>query len=142
MVDLLVQTHPTKGRGVYANERLSPGLYVIHYPGALLEGQDEISKRNQLYDSTGQGSFMVSFTFQSKKFCLDATDCPDSPSNMGRLINCSSKNFNLQPITHLIDGKPAVFFKTLTTIDKGIELLWDYNLNRTEQKDHPWYTSS
>ena len=66
---------------------------------------------------------MFFFQHNNESFCIDATQ---ESSRLGRLINHSRKNANLQPVALEFQGKATLVFLAARNIPAGAELLYDY----------------
>ena len=122
---LLVKETAQMGRGVFANRVIEHGEWVVLYGGELL-GEEEADGRVLERGETG-----YDFWFQEgrsgKWFCQDASSETGHP---GRLINHSSRKFNL--VAKMIPGMMKLAFKSAKKINVGEELFFDYNDTRRD----------
>ena len=123
---------PGKGRGVIAKRNISKGNYICEYIGDLMTG--EIGRMMEKeHERNGDLSCTLYFNYKSEQFAIDATS---ESSKMGRLINHSKKFPNSAPkVWELSFGDPRVIFEAARDIQKGEEILYDYNDRRKHVRD-------
>ena len=69
-------------------------------------------------------------------FSLDATK---DDGRLGRTMNHSKKNPNMEPKILVVDEKPRMFLVASTNINPGTELVWDYgDRNKLSLKTFIW----
>lgn len=137
---LKIKTTEEKGRGVYANEPIGKGSFVVEYAGDLVS-MDEGVKREEDYSEDHRiGSYIFFFNFKGKRFCLDATA---ESGRYGRLLNHSRLKPNCK--TRLVEypeGKPRLIIEAKRDIVTDEELLYDYGDRSAKAlKAHPWLKS-
>ncbi|XP_073716735.1 lysine methyltransferase 5Ab [Misgurnus anguillicaudatus] len=124
-----------KGRGVFAERAFPRGQFVVEYHGDLLEIADAKEKESQYAQDPDTGCYMFYFRHIDKTYCVDATK---ETSRLGRLIN-HSKNGNLQPKLHEINGVPHLILLASRDIKVDEELLYDYgDRSKEATAAHPW----
>lgn len=141
--NLVVQPAGQKGYGAFAGEDIEKNAVVCEYVGKLIS-EDDIDKSVRkkfppnIEDWTTSKSCFAFFfkTMDGKSWCIDAADA-DGP---GRMINHSSKNFNLRPCVNESEkSHPRLFFKASRDIKSGEELCYDYGeRDKSIVDDHPW----
>ncbi len=115
---------PGRGRCVYAAGFIPKGAFVAEYAGQLIT-QKEATRREGLYASEGLGSYMFFFEHAGQGHCVDAT-AERREYGVGRLINHSRKNPNLNPRKVVVDGVPRIALMAKRNITYGEELAYDY----------------
>ena len=82
------------------------------------------------------GSFLLSFKFEGKKYWCDAT--PET-EDLGRLINHGIKDANTKVKPMRINGKIRLVIEAIKQIEPNEELLYDYGERDPEVlKSNPW----
>ena len=152
---------PEKGKGVVTLVSVEKDDLICEYCGDLVTHQ-EAEQREEKYleknsDSEYQG-YMFFFNYSGNKFwyvymynihklimisllsySIDAT--VDNKNRPGRFIN-HSKQYNIKPKLVVVDDKPRILFFATRDIDKGEELLYDYNDRSKEAMlAHPWLST-
>ena len=122
---LHVQSFEEKGRGVIATRTIPKDSFVCEYAGELLS-KLEGTRRMESYALEAKGNYMFFFQHNNESFCIDATQ---ESSRLGRLINHSRKNANLQPVALEFQGKATLVFLAGRNIPAGAELLYNYGEN-------------
>ena len=122
---LQVQSFEEKGRGVIATRTILKDSFVCEYAGDLLS-KLEGTQRMKGYALEGKGNYMFFFQHNNESFCIDATQ---ESSRLGRLINHSRKNANLEPVALEFQGKATLVFLAARNIPAGAELLYNYGEN-------------
>ncbi|GAB1599099.1 N-lysine methyltransferase KMT5A-A-like [Argonauta hians] len=124
-----------KGRGVIATRSFKKGEFVVEYAGDLLS-YPAAKDRERIYASDpGFGCYMYYFVYNSKHYCVDATD---ESGRLGRLIN-HSRSGNCQTKLVGIKGRPYLILVASRNIDEGEELLYDYgDRSKASLAAHPW----
>ena len=112
-----------KGRGIFTTRSFSHKECIVEYTGELL-AWEAAKVREEQYDLDPEkfGSFMYFFSFQNKKFCIDATE---EDNSLGRLVNHSVSG-NMKSKLLNIDEKPVLVLYASREISTGEELLYDY----------------
>ena len=105
---LAVQSFEGKGRGVVATRMIPKESFVCEYAGDLLS-KLEGTQRMKGYALEGKGNYMFFFQHNNESFCIDATQ---ESSRLGRLINHSRKNANLEPVALEFQGKATLVFSS------------------------------
>ncbi|XP_037338345.2 lysine methyltransferase 5Ab isoform X1 [Pungitius pungitius] len=124
-----------KGRGIFASKLFKRGEFVVEYHGDLLELSEAKIREAQYTQDPQKGCYMYYFQYQSKTYCVDATE---ETSRLGRLLN-HSKTGNCQTRLHAIDGSPHLILVASRDIDAEEELLYDYgDRSRASVQAHPW----
>ncbi|KAA0716382.1 N-lysine methyltransferase KMT5A-A [Triplophysa tibetana] len=124
-----------KGRGVFADRAFQRGQFVVEYHGDLLEIEDAKEKESQYAQDPTTGCYMFYYRYLDKSYCVDATK---ETSRLGRLIN-HSKNGNLQPKIHDMNGVPHLIFLASRDLKVDEELLYDYgDRSKEATAAHPW----
>ncbi|XP_068560060.1 lysine methyltransferase 5Ab [Cebidichthys violaceus] len=124
-----------KGRGIFAAKIFKKGEFVVEYHGDLLELAEAKIREAQYTQDPQKGCYMYYFQYQSKTYCVDATE---ETSRLGRLIN-HSKAGNCQTRLHAIDGTPHLILVASRDIDAEEELLYDYgDRSKASVLAHPW----
>ncbi|KAF1389186.1 hypothetical protein PFLUV_G00070830 [Perca fluviatilis] len=124
-----------KGRGIFAVKRFKKGEFVVEYHGDLLELAEAKIKEAQYALDPKKGCYMYYFQYQSKTYCVDATE---ETSRLGRLIN-HSKTGNCQTRLHPISGTPHLILVASRDIEAEEELLYDYgDRSKASVLAHPW----
>ena len=117
------------GRGVYATTFIPKETKIIEYVGELID-KDESEKRgvSQQAKAVRTGDAAVYIFTLSKRFDIDG----DVPWNTARLINHSCAP-NCEA---WIEGR-KIFIHSLTDINAGDELTFDYGFDVDCYEDHP-----
>lgn len=117
------------GRGVYATTFIPQETKIIEYVGELVD-KDESGKRgiSQHAKSLETGDAAVYIFTLSRKYDIDG----NVPWNTARLINHSCKP-NCEA---WIEGR-KIFIHSLTKIEAGEELTFDYGFDVDCYEDHP-----
>ena len=133
---LKVKVTPKKGRGIFAGKGFRKGDFVCEYAGELIE-LDEAKERELEYEKDPEiGSYMYFFEYKSKKYCIDATEETD---RLGRLLNHSKTESNVNSKIFAIDDVPHIILRASVNIARGEELLYDYGDRRRRiVDDHSW----
>ena len=128
------QAGKKKGRGVRATQQFSKNSVITEYKGKILEdkeGKEKYKKYTEL-----DGSFLLSFKFEGKKYWCDAT--PET-EDLGRLINHGIKDANTKVKPMRINGKIRLVIEAIKQIEPNEELLYDYGERDPEVlKSNPW----
>ncbi|XP_042344657.1 lysine methyltransferase 5Ab isoform X2 [Plectropomus leopardus] len=124
-----------KGRGIFAISGFKKGDFVVEYHGDLLELSEAKIREAQYAQDPQKGCYMYYFQYQSKTYCVDATE---ESGRLGRLIN-HSKNGNCHTRLHPIDGTPHLILVASRDIEAEEELLYDYgDRSKASVLAHPW----
>jgi len=133
---LRVDDIPMKGRGVVADKNFRRGEFVIEYDGDLIDCDKAKQRETEYRSNPSVGCYMYYFTFQNRKYCVDATS---ESGKLGRLINHSTKTPNLTTRLFPIGDRPHLIFIAARDIDAGEELMYDYGDRSKEATEaHPW----
>lgn len=136
---LRVDEMPMKGRGVVADKNFVRGEFVIEYDGDLISFDKAKKRECEYLLNPAVGCYMYFFTFQNRKYCVDATS---ESGKLGRLINHSTKTPNLTTRLFPIGDRPHLIFVAARDIDAGEELMYDYgDRSREATEAHPWLKS-
>ena len=125
-----------KGRSVFAKRSFGLGEIVAEYKGEFISPEQFKDKAEEA-ESSGN-CFFFEFLFRGKKYAIDARQ---EDETKGRLINHSKKFPNVKPIVDscLKKGNPVLFFKAIREVEKGTELLYDYQERRKAViQKYPW----
>ncbi|KAL6114142.1 kmt5a [Pungitius sinensis] len=124
-----------KGRGIFASKMFKRGEFVVEYHGDLLELAEAKIREAQYTQDPQKGCYMYYFQYQSKTYCVDATE---ETSRLGRLLN-HSKTGNCQTRLHAINGTPHLILVASRDIEAEEELLYDYgDRSKASVQAHPW----
>ncbi|CAD6190289.1 unnamed protein product [Caenorhabditis auriculariae] len=131
-----VYKDPLKGRGIRAGRNFEKGDFVVEYKGEMLEYSAAKTLEEKYANDSSIGSYMYFFTYNNKKWCIDATK--ESPYK-GRLINHSMLRPNLRTKVVEFDGKHHLILVAKRNIEIDEELLYDYG-DRTAATiaKNPW----
>jgi hypothetical protein len=120
---LVVAVIAGKGRGVEASRPISRGEFVVEYSGELVDaGTGHAMEVTYSMDMT-KGSYSYYFTFNSTKYCVDATA---ESGRFGRLLNHSKKHPTCVPEVVEVAGIPRLIFLAKHDIKAGQEITFDY----------------
>ena len=123
------------GRGVRATVDIPQNMFIAEYEANILT-PDQAEERERRHQIEGENLYMLDASYDNRRVIFDATYRSDS---IARLINHSKKNANLllrKPIE--IKGKLRIGFIAKKNIQKGEQLLFDYDLasySKTELPD-------
>ena len=125
-----------KGRGVEASRPFSKGDFVVEYAGEVMDaGSGHAMEATYSMDMT-KGSYSYYFPFNSKNFCLDATE---ESGRYGRLLNHSRKHPTCVPKVVEVAGTPRLIFLAKHNIKAGQEITFDYGDRSKKSLAHfPW----
>ena len=103
------------------------------YVGDLITAK-RAKEREADYEKQKKGVFLYFFSYMDKKYCIDATK---ETSHLGRLINHSKANANLQAkiIPDKATGNPMVILVASKPIEVGQDLSYDYGERRKNVLD-------
>jgi [histone H4]-lysine20 N-methyltransferase SETD8 len=125
-----------KGRGVITSRKFKRGEFVVEYCGDLVDELGSRARETELDVAKRLDSFMFYFTFQKRRWCIDATI---ESGHLGRLINHSKCASNLLPEIVEINGTPHIALIAKQDIEPGSELLYDYGDRRAAViQTNPW----
>ena len=92
--------------------------------------------REERYEKSRKGSYILFFKHDSRKLAIDATTEDDT---YGCLINHSSSSPNVAMKVVTVDRKPHVVFVALRNIPIGQEIQYDYGETRKAVlEENPW----
>ncbi|XP_065186468.1 N-lysine methyltransferase KMT5A-A-like [Sycon ciliatum] len=126
-----------KGRAVRAVRPFKRGEFICEYSGELLTHKQGI-ERERMYNEHPEryGSYMYFFQFKDVSYCLD---CTQDNGRLGRLLNHSRRNQNVQTLSIGVQGRACLIFKALRDIEVGEELCYDYGDRNPLNIDRfPW----
>lgn len=131
---------PYKGRGICATNWFKKGDFVLRYSGELISRKEGL-KRDALLEEQGSAdSFLYFFSFDSQRFCIDATV---DDGTWGRLVNHSRLRPNCRVISLRVKKTPVLALVALRDIVPGEELLYDYGESRPEKTlESDWIKNS
>lgn len=126
-----------KGRGIFANQDLRKGDFVVEYAGDLMSLEEGKEKEAEYSEDAEIGSYIYFFCFKGKRYCIDATG---ESGRYGRLLNHSKVRANCK--TRLVEepeGHPRLIIEAKCDVTKDTELLYDYG-DRSQKAliAHPW----
>lgn len=125
-----------KGKfSVYAVANIKKGEFICEYSGELVLESIARYRLEKVYKRS-EGSFILYFKWNSRRFCIDATK---PSSRLGRLINHSRSRPNCALKIFLYDGKPRVILVATKSIKPDSEILFDYGeRDRSIIESNPW----
>ncbi len=117
----LIEVRPSKiqGLGVFASQRIPSGTRIIEYLGERISPA-EADRRYD--DDASEHPHVLLFTVDSRTV-IDAA----VGGNDARFINHSC-----EPNCIAVNQKKHIYIESLRDIDPGEELLYDYNLTRSD----------
>ena len=123
--EMEIRQIPGKGRGVFANERVSAGTYVAEYKTTKVYEQAKRAEYEEMYAMNGEPCMVLEVQTPQGWKCLDATR---KIGTVGRLFNHTPHGrATLKPHKPLlVKGKWRVGFLATRNILPGTELTWDY----------------
>ncbi|XP_061193714.1 uncharacterized protein LOC133201942 [Saccostrea echinata] len=121
---------PIIGKGLYAEKAYLQGEFIVEYAGDLISRKEGIRRENTYPAS--KGSYIYFFVWDSKKYCLDATES----SRRGRFANDAGpddvhQNATMKCVSS--KGKPHLALFAKRKIKIGEEIRYDYGV-----PDLPW----
>ena len=119
---LAVQSFEGKGRGVVATRMIPKESFVCEYAGDLVSKNEGV-ERMRGYAMEQKGNYMYFFQHNNVSFCIDATE---ESGRLGRLINHSKKDANLETVALTFKGRATLVFLAAQNISAGAELLYNY----------------
>ena len=103
--------------------------------GDLITKKEALA-REKIYNSEQRGGYLFLFTWNGKKYCIDATA---EDGNFGRLLNHSRDSANAEIRITGLDNTPALYFVAIKDISAGTEIVFDYGERRPDVlRDYPW----
>ncbi|XP_070550916.1 N-lysine methyltransferase KMT5A-A-like, partial [Ptychodera flava] len=119
-----------KGKGVFAVRNFKKGDYLMWYDGERLTGK-EAAEREDVYDRTGDGSYMYFFKEKGKQVVIDAT----RTDTIARYINDEHKkpNCTVKKIADMTGTEHLCLF-AIRDIHVNDEIHYNYG----EGLDLPW----
>ncbi|CAI5444659.1 unnamed protein product [Caenorhabditis angaria] len=137
---LEIYTDPIKGRGIRAGRIFNKGDFVVEYKGDMMDYSVAKQLEEEYSNDEKIGSYMYFFTWNNKKWCIDATK---ESKYKGRLINHSVLRPNLKTKVVEFDGSHHLILVAKRTIEEGEELLYDYG-DRTAATiaKNPWLVNT
>ncbi|GBF93173.1 histone-lysine N-methyltransferase [Raphidocelis subcapitata] len=131
---LSVRRAGPKGFGLFTEEALKAGQFIIEYIGEVLE-EEEYLRRKEYYNSTGQRHYY--FMNVGNGEVIDAC----RKGNQARFINHSCDP-NCETQKWLVRGELAIGLFALTDVQAGSELTFDYNFERYGDKPMRCYCAT
>ncbi|KAI8470635.1 MAG: hypothetical protein J3K34DRAFT_521189 [Monoraphidium minutum] len=131
---LAVKRAGAKGFGLFAEEAIKAGQFIIEYIGEVLE-EEEYLRRKDYYNSTGQRHYY--FMNVGNGEVIDAC----RKGNPARFINHSCDP-SCETQKWLVRGELAIGLFALTDIKAGEELTFDYNFERYGDKPMRCYCAT
>ena len=115
---------------------VSLGDYVVEYVGQRLTPEEAKARSDALQKANSDACYIFEVDNGRESFALDATA---EDGRMGRLINHSRHNANLEAEKYDLDGAVRLVFFATKTIYCNQELLYDYGDRRRKAlKELPW----
>ncbi|XP_055999196.1 uncharacterized protein LOC125672892 isoform X3 [Ostrea edulis] len=113
------------GKGLFANKEYTAGEFIMEYAGELINRKEGL-KREKCYPLE-KGSYIYFFLFDSKKFCLDATNS----TKHGRYANDAApgdtqENAAMKCVSN--KGRPHLALFAMRKIAAGEEVRYDYGV--------------
>ncbi len=130
--DLVVYKSFRHGYGLFSNELINIGEFVIVYNGEIISDR-EAERRGNFYE-INCCSYLFNLVNKDDD-CLYSLDAFFS-GNKSRYINHSKTHANIKSKIYLYKGLPFVIFEAIKTIYPGDELLFDYRFTETHKKIH------
>ena len=122
-----------KGRGVFANSFIPRHTYVCEYKTTNIYSRTEYEKREKEMAINEETCAIIEHRVGKSTFYFDATR---RYNQLGKYMNHGRKDVNVRVHRPLaIRGKLRLGMYTITDINEGDELLWDYGITRSEM---PW----
>ncbi|XP_061183913.1 N-lysine methyltransferase KMT5A-like isoform X2 [Saccostrea echinata] len=118
------------GKGLYAGKEFQQGEFILEYAGDLISRKKGLA-REKTYPSH-KGSYIYFFTWDSKRYCLDATNS----SRKCRFANDAGPRDDRQNAVMKcipVSGTPHLGLFAAMKIGIGVEIRYDYSV-----KDLPW----
>nr|XP_034299375.1 uncharacterized protein LOC105334630 isoform X2 [Crassostrea gigas] len=118
------------GKGLFAEKSYRRGEFIVEYAGDLISRKEGL-RREKSYPAR-RGSYIFFFVWNSKKYCLDATES----SRKGRFANDAApgdvhRNASVKCLSS--EGKPYLALFADREIEIGEEIRYDYGV-----PDLPW----
>eukprot|EP00039_Didymoeca_costata_P018539 m.333896 g.333896 ORF g.333896 m.333896 type:complete len:269 (-) comp17241_c0_seq1:1033-1839(-) len=133
------------GFGVLTSKKFKKGEYVCEYSGDLVTMKQAKERELSYIKEDNKKGLAVSMCYMyylehgGRKLCVDAT----KSGRIGRLINHSRKNPNLQTKLFVVDDVPHLGLVAIRDIDIGEEVSYDYGeKDPTVIQAHPWLANS
>jgi len=131
-----VKMFPGKGRGVVTTRDRVKGEFVVEYAGDIINLEDANNREAEYSGDVTKGCYMYYFKYQDAPYCVDGTA---ETGRLGRLLNHSCVQPNLQTKIVSLDDHPRLILVAKHDIAKGTELVYDYGDRDKETiKAHPW----
>lgn len=131
------ETPDGKGMGVKTTRSFHIGEFICEYVGELID-KNEANQRELIYGPS-KNCYIYYFNYNSTYFCIDATD--EENTTLGKYINHSILNPNIQKRLKVIDGIPRLYFQALKDLPANTELVYDY-ADPSPDPELTWYFTS
>eukprot|EP00105_Crassostrea_gigas_P041288 XP_019925436.1 PREDICTED: mitotic apparatus protein p62-like [Crassostrea gigas] len=127
---VLLKTNMEFRKGLFAEKSYRRGEFIVEYAGDLISRKEGL-RREKSYPAR-RGSYIFFFVWNSKKYCLDATES----SRKGRFANDAApgdvhRNASVKCLSS--EGKPYLALFADREIEIGEEIRYDYGV-----PDLPW----
>ena len=110
------------GTGLCTLRPVQKGDILCEYKGTLMSHKEGMEKYNTLPNADKW--YLLFFKYNDKKYCIDATE---DDGSLGRLINHSKKNANVEPKVIKENNVIKVVMVAKCDLPIGKELRFDYN---------------
>ncbi|XP_073694436.1 uncharacterized protein [Garra rufa] len=108
-----------KGRGVFANQPVEPGAFVLEYKGELVAAEEFQARHYTELQST----FLFDFEWQQRHWCIDASK---EDGSLGRLCNDNHKSPNCSMKKIIVNNRPHLCLFAMKRIEIGSEIEYNY----------------
>lgn len=127
---------PIKGRGLQALASFKRNEYVIEYRGTMMTYERAKRVEEQYSHDESIGCYMFFFSYNSEKWCVDATE---ETIYKGRLVSHSRRSPNLKAVAIDVYGEHRLILYANKDIKIGDELLYDYgDRSSATIAQNPW----
>lgn len=123
---------PKHGYGLYSEEFIKKGEFVIEYTGELISDK-EAERRGNFYE-LNKCSYLFNLVNNGDE-CLYSLDAFFT-GNQSKYINHSKANANLKATVMVRAGLTKIVFYALKDIYRGEELLFDYQFSASHMLKH------
>jgi len=130
--ELVIRRSVYHGYGLFAEEFVRKGDYVIEYTGEIISDK-EAERRGNFYE-LNKCSYLFDLAFENDE-CLYSTDA-FFMGNKSRYINHSSSRANLKARALENKGMPKIAFYASCDIYPGEELFFDYHFSEDHKAKH------
>ncbi|XP_056003750.1 uncharacterized protein LOC130049773 [Ostrea edulis] len=122
---IVKEVNPVIGKGLFANKEYTAGEFIMEYAGELINRKEGL-KREKCYPLE-KGSYIYFFLFDSKKFCLDATN---STKHGGYANDAAPDDTQHNAVMKCVSnkGRPHLALFAMRKIAAGEEVRYDYGV--------------